>query len=82
MGKSAQIFLHTWLPDAMGGPTPVSAFFRQAAGASVYLVLLTFLYSLRFAFEPSARQRNITVQDAGASIGPVKVPWPARLSSY
>jgi NADH-quinone oxidoreductase subunit L len=59
--KSAQVPLHTWLPDAMEGPTPVSSLIHAATMVTAGVYLIARMHPL-FELAPTAA-------DVGAIVG-------------
>lgn len=65
MGKSAQLLLHTWLPDAMEGPTPVSALIHAATMVTAGVFLVARCSPL-FEYAPFALQMVTVIGGATA----------------
>ena len=66
MGKSAQFLLHTWLPDAMEGPTPVSALIHAATMVTAGVFLVARM-SPFFELAPDARMAVLLIGSVTAS---------------
>ena len=79
MGKSAQFILHTWLPDAMEGPTPVSALIHAATMVTAGVFMVARLSPL-FELAPNA-QSFVVFIGATTRFSPPPSGWCRTTSS-
>jgi NADH-quinone oxidoreductase subunit L len=72
VGKSGQLPLHVWLPDAMEGPTPVSALIHAATMVAAGVFLVARVYPLMAAGAPLL---SIGAQPGGTTVALTVVTW-------
>src|SRR5436309_4411997 len=79
IGKSGQVPLHVWLPDAMEGPTPVSALIHAATMVAAGVFLVARVYPL-MSGDPSGAITNSTALGVVTWVGAITAVFAALIA--